>query len=674
MLQFRSFILAGVISFLQCTQLRAQDIGSSIVSGYEERKEKAIAALKKFPHPDTGRVNALVDVISTALIKKQRQELFPYCEEAISISRQLNYQEGLVKCYVWKGHFYKSELYRETAHLYYDSAIKLAKGSFNETLLEYKANSHRGKAWIYHEQENYYTALNHFFEALKYFESRNKVATMNLYTIIANTYSRVNNYPQAIVYATKNVTLATQGADTIMQVQAHLSLAEIYLRNNELALATIYLDKMKPYMPDPVQLMINSGYYMNRGLIYFMEQQYDSSIFYYQKAYEVAAASRHNDNKTAALYYLSKAALQSGKTELAKKYADENLAVADKINAKIGKINALLNLSDYYHEINDNAKAYTFLANAAALKDSLSVEANLNQMNTLAAVYESDKKEKEIIQLQSEKEIQTASVKQKSLLNKFFIGSIIALLFFGYLGYINFKKNQQLTKQEQELQQQKIIELEKDKQLLTINAMLKGQEEERSRIAKELHDGIGSLLSGTKMSFINVKEHIALSVENKTMFDRSVSMLDNTIGDLRKVAQNLMPETLVKFGLEDALRDFCRSMQSLPAVKILYQQFGENRKLENTAEVYIYRIIQELVNNAVKHANASEIIVQLTMHEHKISITVEDNGKGFDKYKLATTSGNGMTNLQYRVQYFNGKLDIVSSPGNGTSVNIQLIA
>jgi signal transduction histidine kinase len=216
--------------------------------------------------------------------------------------------------------------------------------------------------------------------------------------------------------------------------------------------------------------------------------------------------------------------------------------------------------------------------------------------------------------------------------------------------------------------------LEKDKQLLIVDAMLKGQEEERSRIAKDLHDGLGGLLFGTKLSFMNVKENLALSAENSAMFDKSLSLLDNTIGDLRKVAQNLMPEALVKFGLHEAVRDFCDSVQSSSGIKVLYHELGEKRKQGKTAEVFTYRIIQELVNNVVKHAGASRVIVQLTMSKDKTGITVEDNGKGFNKNDMTDTKSAGMANINYRVQYFNGTSDILTSPGNGTSVNIELIA
>jgi two-component system, NarL family, sensor kinase len=262
--------------------------------------------------------------------------------------------------------------------------------------------------------------------------------------------------------------------------------------------------------------------------------------------------------------------------------------------------------------------------------------------------------------------------KEKSTLNKILIGSAVGLLLIGLLGYRNFKSKQKVATQQQQLQQQQITELEKDKQLLAIDAMLKGQEEERSRIAKDLHDGLGGMLSGTKLSFINMKENLLLTPENATLFDKSISMLDNTIADLRKVAHNLMPEALVKFGLDEAVKDFCSSIQTSSTLKVVYQKIGENRKLTNTAEVFTYRIIQELVNNAVKHAAAKQIIVQLNMGSDKLHITVEDDGKGFDINNMANSKGAGMDNIKYRVQYFNGTLDIVTTPGSGTSVNIDL--
>jgi two-component system, NarL family, sensor kinase len=541
-------------------------------------------------------------------------------------------------------------------------------------MLLLRAQAQRWKGMVYYDQENYYEALNYLFEALAYYESDIGNTTPALYNIITIIYIRLNNLEQAAFYAKKNVALAEKSDSKMFKVQSYLTFVDIIIQKGEFHLALYYLDKIKPDMPDSLETMLDFSYYENRGRISYQMQQYDSSFLYYQLAYRYAQASGHDLNTNTALYYLTTIALKLGKTAAAKKYAEESLALAEKKDTKVGKIKALLNLSDYYHQTGNNNKAYDFLQKATFLKDSLISETNLKQVNTLAAIYETDKKQKEILKLQNEKQIQEASVKNKSTLNTVFIVTIIGLLFFGFLAYRNFKARQKIAQQQQEIQRQKINELQKDRQLLTVDAMLRGQEEERSRIAKDLHDGLGGMLSGVKLSFINMKQNMVLSAENLTGFDRSVSMLDNTIGELRKVAHNLMPEVLLRFGLDEALKDFCNSIQDTAGVRIVYQQLGEERKLSREAEVTVYRIVQELVNNALKHAAAKQVIVQLTKSHNITGITVEDNGKGFDVKMPALKKGAGFSNIKYRVNYFRGSLDIISEPGNGTSVNIELMA
>jgi two-component system, NarL family, sensor kinase len=349
------------------------------------------------------------------------------------------------------------------------------------------------------------------------------------------------------------------------------------------------------------------------------------------------------------------------------KYYNLGLNLAKKYNIPRWKCMYYDGLATTYERMGDYKNANLYNQLNIRMHDALVSKENFAAAADIQNSYERTKKDNEILKL-------AAANKQRSTLNKILIASTIGLLLLSFLGYMNFKSRNKIAKQQEQLQNQKIAELEKDKQLLAIDAMLRGQEEERSRIAKDLHDGLGGLLSGTKLSFMNIKENLVLTKENAALFDKSLSMLDNTIGDLRKVAHNLMPEALVKFGLHEALRDFCDAIESSSGIRIVFQQFGEKRKLTNTAEVFIYRIIQELVNNAVKHAEAERVIIQLAMNPDKTGITVEDDGKGFDKNSLSYTRGAGMANINYRVQYFSGKSDIVSSPGNGTSVHIELKA
>ena len=203
-------------------------------------------------------------------------------------------------------------------------------------------------------------------------------------------------------------------------------------------------------------------------------------------------------------------------------------------------------------------------------------------------------------------------------------------------------------------------------------AVLKGQEDERSRIAKDLHDGLGGLLSGVKYSLSNMKENVLLSSENALSFERTIDMLDSGIKELRRVSHNMMPENLVKFGLDTALKDYCSAITKTKALQVSYSSFGMEEFQANTnISVTVYRVIQELINNTMKHAGATASIVQLSKDEHKLHITVEDNGKGFDKNIENTSKSMGLRNLKNRVNYLKGKMEI-NSDDQGTAINIEL--
>lgn len=667
----KAILFIVVVFAWQLPQLKAQVYTD--LDNFNERKELAIAELNKFPKPDTSRVNALLNILNTAVFLKEKKEVLLFLPEAIGISRKLVYKRGLGNCYLQYASYYKSSSDYKNAIVYYDSALYIAGDLQNEEMLTIREFALEQKGMIYFIQENYYTAIDFLFESLKYITGGKEQKKIRIYTFIVEIYTLLNNLGKAAEYAQINIALVEKDTSIVNRASVYFSFIDVCIEKNDLKTATTYLNKISSIIPHPIQVQINFGYYLKRGRISYLKKQYSQAYYYFQESYKYALAGDHTNSKSISLYYLSSTALELGYNEEARKYAIQNLVLTENRNTKSAKIDALVNLSKYYNKSGNKNKAYELIQEAMKLKDSLVLENNIKQVNAIGAIYEYGKQQKEIASLQNEKQIQIAAVKQKSTLNRIFIACIIFLLLIGYLSFMNIRKGQQLSKQQQNIQQNKIAELEKDQQYLAIDAMLKGQEEERSRIAKDLHDGLGSLLYGTKLSFMNLRETVKLSQENGVLLDKSISMLDNTIGDFRKVAQNLMPEALVKFGLYEALKDFCDSIQYSSGVKVIYQQFGERRKLSNTAEVFIYRIIQELVNNAVKHADAGEIIVQVMMANNKTGITVEDNGKGFNKAELIITKGAGMANIKYRVQYFNGTSDIVSSPGNGTSVNIELM-
>ena len=156
------------------------------------------------------------------------------------------------------------------------------------------------------------------------------------------------------------------------------------------------------------------------------------------------------------------------------------------------------------------------------------------------------------------------------------------------------------------------------------------------------------------------------------VFERSLDMIDTSIKELRRVAHNMMPEMLVKFGLDEALKEYCNSLNATKLIAVKYQSFGMDARLDSSKEIIVYRIVQELLNNILKHAAASETLVQLVKEQSRLSIVVEDNGKGFDPALLENNKGAGWTSIRSRVDYLQGHLDINSETGKGTSVTIDI--
>ncbi|MGZ8552466.1 MAG: tetratricopeptide repeat-containing sensor histidine kinase [Chitinophagaceae bacterium] len=296
-----------------------------------------------------------------------------------------------------------------------------------------------------------------------------------------------------------------------------------------------------------------------------------------------------------------------------------------------------------------------------ALSQTLQEEELAEYGIELETKYETEKKDSQL-------KLQEAQIRQKNILNYILLGGAIALLVISLLAYRNYKHKQKL-------QQQRITELETEKQLTATEAVLKGEEQERTRLAKDLHDGLGGMLSGIKYSFQTMKGNLVMTPENHQAFERSMDMLDSSIKEMRRVAHNMMPEALVKFGLDTALKDFCNDINQSGALRVTYQSIGlEQAVIGQTTAIAIYRIVQELINNVMKHAAAKTAIVQITKTDENISVTVEDDGKGFDPSILKSGRGIGWTNIQSRVEYLRGNLDVKSEPGKGVSVLIELKA
>lgn len=635
-----------------CVTTNAQDMGT------------LLKRLKTAPD-DTSTIRLLNKIGFRYMSNKVDSALF-YIEAAKKLSEKLSYKMGVLNYYINMHSVFVEKGKYDSSLIFIRQGLSLAlkAGEKKETAICYENISSS-----YHYLLKLDSCTFYDLKALELFEALNeRNELVILYGNLCESYSEQHQYKKAIEFGLKAQKLSKEGfGDDNDLIYVLYGLSETYLKLHQNDSAQIFANECLQLCKKEKNYTIEQLIWANIILIKINEKKYNEIMPVVNKMKELGKEFNTQEYTAQLNYNYCLAYFYTGKTKLAQDYALAAL--------KISEPNQFSFISKNCYTMLDKIEVvlgnYNLADRYGAMRDSISnVQINqetLKNIQGLEAKYQNEKKENEILKLQQDNQ-------KKSLLNKIFIGSIAALFLVAFLGYRNFKNKQHIAQQTEEIQQQKITELEKDKQLSAIDSMLKGQEEERSRIAKDLHDGLGGLLSGTKLSFMNIKENLVLTPENVILFDKSINMLDNTISDLRKVAHNLMPEALVKFGLTDAVKDFCDSIQSSSVMQVQYQQFGENRKLTNTAEVFAYRIIQELVNNAVKHAQAKNILIQLSITTDKISIAVEDNGKGFDKNVPPQSKGAGMDNINYRVQYFNGTIDINTSPGNGTSINIELNA
>ena len=225
-------------------------------------------------------------------------------------------------------------------------------------------------------------------------------------------------------------------------------------------------------------------------------------------------------------------------------------------------------------------------------------------------------------------------------------------------------------RQKQKIKNKEIITLHQQQEITKLQALMDGEEKERIRLAQDLHDGINGDLSYIKYHLSSIDYH-SLSIENKTLFDKAIDMIDFSCDQVRNISHNLSPTTINDFGLITSLKNYCAKLEVFHPIKINFQHFGNEIILSKNIETVIYRIVQELVNNIIKHAEATEAMVQINSHSNSIFITVEDNGKGFKN--TSKNSGIGLKNIASRIAFLNATLEEEHNPSGTTfTINIDL--
>jgi len=526
----------------------------------------------------------------------------------------------------------------------------------------------------YHYLEKYDSAMQYYLRAIGILDQIGlPYKSALIYANLAGMCNEIENYDKANEYFEKAMTRARESGNESVLLTA--------LNNGSMALINL--------------------------------ERYEEAIKHLQEGIAIARRTHNDFVLTSMLTNLGDAFLKMLRFREAKPIFEEGLSLAESINNIVVQVTTMRGLaycnlhSGQYSLALDLALKANRLATEHALQiqtqknfllmadislaagnldayylysyknDSISkiIDRNRIQRNleSLEQQYKAKEREQEIEKLEKEKAVQKLKYRTNQFVLILVAGIFFTTLIITLLLLRSNRQKRLILEQEKEIQIAKINKLEKEKQLLASEAILKGEEQERHRLAKDLHDGLGGLLSGIKYSFSHMKENLIMTPENQRSFERSMDMLDSSIRELRRVAHNLMPESLIKFGLAASINDICKDITASGALSVTFQSYDLDKlQTDQSVLLTIYRIIQELLNNILKHAGARAALVQLIYREHKLTITVEDDGHGFDTSMISRSTGIGLENIRSRINYLGGTLDIQSTPGKGSTFNIEL--
>jgi len=566
---------------------------------------------------------------------------------------------------------------------YARKGLIIAEKKSNKTMA---SKFHAGLGRIYNTKSSYDTALVHWEKALGLaIAAKDKDQEVSIYIGIGILYGQQEKDVLALEYFLKALSISESIGDERGSMILMSNIASMYRVKDNNERAIYYLEKAKNIADDIDDASGKTQIYFELGAIYYTLgiEKSDAALEYALKAYKISQELNDVTYQGATTQLLSALYYNYVKDyDMALKYASESLQLAERIGDPRMVHGAWITTSNVYRV----QKRYKE-SEAAALKaleiDSTNTNMGMNLMENivLANIFIGDKNRtssffhkyidivrkhtnqsnRELIadmdfKYETEKkEMRIAALEEEKKLYRWLGAAGVAILLLAF-GLLFFRHRVNV---------QKIKQMEQEKQLIATQAVLDGEAAERSRLARDLHDGLGGMLSVVKLNLKDVKHYAVIDGFDVESYAKAVDMLDQSIGELRRVAHHIMPESLMRYGLKVSLEDFCRA---IPGAH--FQYLGENPRLDSRLEVLIYRCAYELVNNAVKHAKATDIKLQLMVDSGLVSLAVHDNGVGFDTHTVKL--GMGLDNIRTRIAMYNGKMTIHSAPDQGTEISIEI--
>ena len=593
-----------------------------------------------------------------------------YSRQAYEVSHQINDHKGAVQSSKLIGIYHDVTGSLDSALYYYRYALDLSKKT-NDTFSKAGLLSNIGLTYLH--KGDLLNALSFFLEARTSFEliapgSRELAST---YNNIGLVYIRVEDYSKALTFFNRALPIYESISDTLGMGALLHNLADTYFRTGRLLEAVntlIESIEIKKEINDLRGLCIA---YNKLGVIKIETDSLDSALGWLGKAIALAKEIDNKDAIISSYHQKQKIFALQGNYKKAINYNRMALDMALETGARRREADSYTHFASLYRQINDFRNAYLYLQRSLELRESLSSQQHLGEVYDLLLGFEMQKKSDEIALLTQQQKVQMLEIENQELLlakrnqQIFIVFGILCLLImfvlFIYFRHLKYKHVQEL-KSEVALLNYKEQQTKK---------VLDAESKERKRIGEELHDGLGQLLSLLKMNITDQIEHIRPEQTDHYKKLQSLHVLtDNAIDELRNASHNLSPVLLQTKGLSVSINDLVNRLRKSNKHEIELDINGLDVPMDSVIEHSVYRIIQELINNIIRHAEAKRISLQLVKNSEELSLFVEDDGKGFDTRNIQ--AGMGLNNLMTRVDNLGGTMDIDSMPGRGTIVSINI--
>ena len=472
-----------------------------------------------------------------------------------------------------------------------------------------------------------------------------KNALAFLHVVNGDTDQAILNYQKALKLATK------LGAQRLKN-KIYANLSYCYLAKTDYPKA---IEIGKQALAESAAHGFNAKYIIpsNIGASYQLLQQYDSALHYYKMSGKLAADSGVKLHMATANYDIGSFYFERGAYNEAVDYFNKSYELADGIKSYPAMARADAELSNVYEKLGEYQNSLMALRRHHLIKDSLAERSKQQKLEEFQTKYETKEKEEQIVLLDQENALKEAVIKQKEY-QRFVLwitfSSIVLLLGFGMWGWQKIRSRKLLAQQEN-LRYKSIIETE---------------QKERKRIAQDLHDSLGQTLSTIRLQAATLpvaKDHVQ-------PHENLLKQVDHAYDELRNISQNIMPDTLIKLGLVPAIRELITELSVDDVLKIELEAEEPVRALSEDESVNLYRIVQEILSNTIKHAQATWVNVILENKNKHLALRISDNGRGIDADEINQSKGMGWKNIISRATLISAKMDVRSKPDHGTTISI----